>query len=251
MKRNAVAYFKIVVSLALFFSFAFGQKLYRPKYWQYRMSAFYDINDSSSITVIDQMNSYYIMQNVLSLTHEIEDGADNRIHFEFHVGGGANFDAENDTTSLLGAISFKINLFNPKIPNAHEVVADIHELQNLTEITGFELPAKSEERIDDIYDRLNKYNRQFWWKRVSIGATVPFSSLGYPPTFDWKETYLFVGYDLGDIITLQVGANMNQRLLLACSVDLSTPLYSLAEDFKHMISRLLNIPGRRNYDWYY
>lgn len=251
MKRNTAVHFKAVLSLTIFFSFAFGSQLYYPRYQQYRIDAFYDINDSNSVTVIDQMNSYYIMQNVLYLTHKIEDGADDRIHFEFHVGGGASFDSDNDTTNLLGAISFKINLFNPKIPNAHEIIASIHELQNLTDITGFELPTNSEERIDAIYDQLKKYNNEFWWKRLSIGVSIPFNDVDFPPRFNFTETYLFVGYDLGDVVTLQVGANMNKKMLVAASIDLSTPLYSLAEDFKDMVSRFLKLPARRDSYYYY
>jgi hypothetical protein len=251
MNKNGAFYIRTTLGVFLLIGFVYGSSRYYPRYHRYNVSGFFDVNDSNSVTPIDKMNSYYIMQDILYLTHKIEDDADNRIHLEFHVGGGMNFDSENDTTNLLGAISFKLNLFNPKIPNARGIVADINELRNLIEITGFELSGNSETRINGIYDRLEKYNSEFWWKRLSVGVSAPIINIDYSPNFDFKKSYLFLGYDFGDVLTLQVGMNTDKEMLIAVSVDLSTPLYSFAEDFKNMISRLLKLPGRRGYDYYY
>lgn len=241
-----------LLTTALFVSPAEAQMKY-PKYYP-QLSGFYDASDSSSATLVDRMNSYNIMQDILYLTHKIEDDADNRIHFEFHVAGGMNYDGVLDTVGFVAGISVKINLCNPKIPNSHEVINNIHELKNRLAITGFQLPAPTLMSIETINDRMNKYNQQFWWKRLSFGATVPFGiNENYNPAlFKVTETYLFLGYDLGDVVTLQLGANLQKKVFMAASVDLSTPLYSLAEDFKDMLSRLLRIPGRgnRGYSYY-
>ena len=235
----------------LFVSLAEAQMKY-PKYYP-QLSGFYDANDSSSATLVDRMNSYNIMQDILYLTHKIEDDADNRMHFEFHVAGGLYYDGVLDTVGFNAGISVKINLGNPKIPNSYEIVNNIHELKNRIAITGFQLPDLTLKNIEAIENQMIRYNRQFWWKRLSFGATVPFSTnTNYnPPYFQVSESYLFLGYDLGDVITLQLGANLQKKVFMAASVDLSTPLYSLAEDFKDMLSRLLRIPGRedRGYSW--
>jgi hypothetical protein len=223
-----------------------------PKY-NPQLTGFYDANDSSSATLVDRMNSYNIMQDILYLTHKIEDDADNRMHFEFHVAGGLNYDWVLDTTGFVAGISVKINLGNPKIPNPSEVINNIHELKNRMAITGFQLPDPTLKNIEAIENHMIRYNRQFWWKRLSFGATVPFNinATYNPPLFKVTETYLFLGYDLGDVMTLQLGANLEKKVFVAASLDLSTPLYSLAEDFKDMLSRLLKIPvrGDRGYSW--
>lgn len=245
LKKWSGIYFYLIPVIMLSQTYQ-GLRFYPPA-----PTAFYDINDSNSLTVIDKINNYNLFQNVLYFVHEIEDKANNRIHFEMHITGGLNYNLDADTISWVGAATFKINLFNPKIPNANDVLVDINRLHNLVEITGFTLPSATAERINHIESQLKKYNNQFWWKRLSIGATIPFIETAYYDyvRVNYKDVYIVGGYDLGDVVTLLIGMNKDKKILWAVSVDLSTPLYSLAEDFKDMISRLLRIPERRHY-WY-
>jgi|GEM_PF-5458644 len=246
-------HFPVLVTLGciIFTSMISGQTSEYPGYWRPKFEGFFDVNDTNSVPVVDRMNQYNVMKEMLYFTYQIEDAADNRIHFELHLGGSATFDSENDTTFLNGIISFKLNLLNPKIPNSRDIVDDIHKLQNLADMTGFQLPPRAGERIDEIRQNLEKYNKQFWWKRISVSASVPITDFDYLPGFDFQKTYLCLGYDFGDVLTLQVGANIDKEYLIAASVDLSTPLYSLAEDFKYMVSRLLKLPTRRDYDYFW
>lgn len=237
--------------MCLYAQQTYGQGNYYPRYDFPGFTGFYDVNDSSSINIVDRYQSYYIMRDILKLQHQIEDQADNRVHFEFHVGGGMGYDADNDTIFPIGFISFKFNLFNPKRPNSKEVINSINELRNLTSITGFELSDASIMKIDAIYDDCNKYNRQFWWKRISVGFSTPLLDRGYDwPYFDYKKSYICVYYDFGDVLTMQGGMNRDENLMIGLSVDLSTPLLSLAEDFKSMVSRLFRLPDRGSgYYW--
>ena len=230
----------------------FSQAYQGLRYYPPTPTSFYDINDSNSLTVIDKINNYNLFQNVLYFVHKIEDDANNRIHFEMHITGGVSYNIDAESISWLGGVSFKINLFNPKIPNANDILVDINRLHNLVEISGFNLPAATAERINGIESRLKEYDQQFWWKRLSVGATMPFIETEYYDyiRLNYKNIYIFGGYDLGDVITLLIGLNKDKKILLAASVDLSTPLYSLAEDFKNMVSRLLRLPARGG-NWYY
>lgn len=229
----------------------FSQAYQGLRYYPPNPTGFYDINDSNSMTVIDKINSYNLFQNVLHSIHKIEDDANNRIHFEMHITGGLSYNIDAESTAWLGGVSFKINLFNPKIPNANDILVDINRLHDLVEISGFNLPAATAERIYGIESWLKEYNQQFWWKRLSVGVTIPFFETEYHNIrLNYKGIYIFGGYDLGDVITLLIGVNKDKKILLAASVDLSTPLFSLAEDFKDMVSRLLGLPGRRD-NWYY
>ncbi len=241
---------KLMLAIFIFSVSLLDAQTKYPKYYP-NLNGFYDANDSGSVMIVDRMNSYNMMQDILYLSHKIEDDADNRIHFELHVIGGLNYNFDLDTVDYVAGISVKINLTNPKIPNSHEVINNIHELRRRLAITGFQMPGLSQSNMDSIYDHMVKYNRKFWGKRISFGATVPFG--GEEDSwvhFNVKETYLFLGYDLGDVITLQLGANLEKKVFVAASADLSTPLYSLAEDFKDMISRLLRLPGRFDNNYY-
>ncbi len=247
-KARAFHFFLFVCVLPVL---SFAQNPYELRYQPRSLTGFYDVNDTNSLTVIDKINDFAILQDVLYIVHEIEDDANNRVHFEFHLAGGANYNFDLDTIGLVGAISFKVNLCNPKIPNAPDILANINKLHNLVSMTGCSLPEITSARLDVIEQNLKKYNSQFWWKRVSVGVSVPFiETNSYDrPRFNYKDAYLFIGYDLGDVITFQAGMNGSMSPLLAASVDLSTPLYSLAVDFKDMISRLLRLPER--YGSYY
>ena len=247
MSRSAL-YYSILI---LFSVCAFAQPSYPSRYPSPNISGFFDVHDTTSVTTIDKINSYYVMQDMLNLAYRIEDRGNNRVHFELHLAGVMNYDFDSTETGYQGAISFKFNLFNPKIPDAPDILADIHKFHSLREISDFPFPEQAEKRILNIEDHLQQYNQQFWWKRLSVGLTVPFIEPGYGPSFQWEDFYLFAGYDFGDVVTLQLGMNRDKKAMLAVSVDLSTPLRSLAEDFKNMVSRLLGIPdGGYYYDYY-
>lgn len=216
-----------------------------PRYWGPSISSYFKVDDSVSVPLVREVNRYRIMKDAIYLTHRIEDAADNKVYLEFHAGGGAFFDSDDDTIFPAAFISFKINLMNPKIPNSHEIMGDIHELRNLSTLTGFTLPTEASQLMDVTYRRLTKYHSEFWWKRLSLIFSIPFDSPS--PSFDYDETFLCLGYDLGDIMTFQFGANLHKDYVGMASVDLSTPLYSLAEQFKDVIARLLRLPKGSSY----
>jgi len=221
----------------------------RPTPSVHKINEYLNLTDSSAVSAIDKINRYNIMENFLSLEHQIETKAARRIYLEFHLGGGVNYDRSQDTFGLIGMVSFKLNLTSPKIPNYTKIIADIHRLRYLIKSSGFSPPEGAKDRIDEIERRLIHYHHRFWFKRFSFGVSIPFQNVNYSPSFNYQDTYLCFGCDFGDIITIQLGANMNQKVMVGLSIDLSTPLYSLAEDFKSMIGRLFNLPTR--YPEYY
>ncbi len=81
---KVLCYFLIVFSLP---NFSSSQSYRRIPYAPPNVTPFYDINDTNALTVIDKVNNYNILPNGLFYIQEIEDDANNRIHFELHLTG--------------------------------------------------------------------------------------------------------------------------------------------------------------------
>ncbi len=148
-------------------------------------------------------------------------------------------------------ICFKYNLSNPKIPNAKDMLVDIHELRYLVRLTNMRLPAECEKRLNRIENDIKKYESRFLCRRFSIGVAIPITSI--TPDFDFDEPYFVVGCDVGDVLTFLGGINIDTKnIYLGVSIDLSTPLLSLSHNFKNVLSQLFHLPrGKKDYYYYY
>jgi len=92
-KSNMIARSMLCWPLLLLFSVcAFAQSSYQGRYPSPNISGFFDVHDTASVTTIDKINSYYIMQDILNLAYRIEDRANNRVHFELHFAGVMNYE---------------------------------------------------------------------------------------------------------------------------------------------------------------
>jgi hypothetical protein len=101
------------------------------------------------------------------------DDANKRIHFEFHLAGGPNYDFDAESIGVAVAVSFKINLCNPKILNASDILVNINRLRNPAEVTGFSLPTITGARIETITRNLRRKGM------VSRLLRIPSRSHGY------------------------------------------------------------------------
>ena len=110
-------YFPVLVTIGciICMSTISGQTSAYPGYWRPKFEGFFDVNDTNSVPVVDRMNQYNVMKEMLYLTYQIEDAADNRIHFEFHLGGSATFDSEN---GQIAAITLDTGTIHLRVPNS-------------------------------------------------------------------------------------------------------------------------------------
>ena len=75
-----------------------------------------------------------------------------------------------------------------------------------------------------------QYNRMRWFTRISTGFSLHADLERVDDTvrlsFPMEDVFVFVGYDVGDWLTLQLGLNVAtlQAVSIGISVDLSTPV---------------------------
>jgi len=211
-----------------------------------------NINDSTSAPLIDKINEYSLKVNAIRTLEELEKNFSNRIRWEFHFGTGTGYDRMTDSVQGALMVSVKLNLNNPKLPSPKNILAKANKIRNYLAIGHYEFADNANRRLDSIEGGTKEYLDQMWWKRLSIGlsflkvnTTETRSSLAY--TFDAPA--FFVGYDFGDILTMQLGYSyFRQYGYLGASLDISTPVYLMASNFYNMLRGFGNTPnGSRNY----
>jgi hypothetical protein len=211
-----------------------------------------NLNDSTSIDIVDKLNEYQIQSTVINAFKDIEDHYNDRMNLEVHVGPGFvhKFKANapyRDTAYIF--VSFKFNLVNPKLPQPRTVINKVHYLKNY--LTTREYPFKSEmlKQAQVIEDGASKYQQEFWWKRVSLGLSIPIFSTSMYSTYKFRteKTAIFAGYDLGDKITLQLGGSIDKSVYFAVTTDVSTPLYYFSDKAISMLARMVGISRSSSY----
>ena len=98
-------------------------------------------------------------------------------------------------------------------------------------------------RAQEIEDAVNEYQKHFWWKRISMGVSLPIYSHGPNSYLEWynERASIFAGYDIGDIGTFQLGVSTDRSFYTALTVDVSTPLYLLSERAISTLTRVLGV----------
>lgn len=212
-----------------------------------------NLNDSTSRNLIDRINDYQYQGLIIQAFKDLEDHYSERIRFEVQLAPGLlhRFQSDNpyrDSSFLF--LSFKLNLNNPKIPQPQYIINKAHYLKNYLAGRDYAYRGEMLARAQAIEDEVAKYQKQVWWKRVSIGVSVPIYSTNTYSYFSWKSNRAaaFAGYDIGDICTIQMGASADRSLYASLGVDVSTPLYLLTE---RAVSTLANILGVRKASSYY
>lgn len=210
-----------------------------------------DMNDSNS-TVVDKINIFNVRQSLASEYQKIIKMSEDRIYFEGHLGFSGNYLLSLPSTYLqseslyhistnnLGdnlSLLFKFNLFNPKMPYYNNyLISEIKYLEELNAQYGIPLSQSASNTIADIKKKIEDYNNEFWYKRISVGFGIPMDFLGtgvsYPSFFAISDAFFFAGYDLGDLITIELGSNFTlNRIFFGISFDITTPLYQSSGNF--------------------
>lgn len=213
------------------------------------------LSDSNSAPAIRQLNDYSLQQEILSLFGMIKYNFEDRINYEIQYGLGAykNFDLDDVTSSHL--LSIKLNLFNPKIILPKVILARISKMRHLLSIKPFSFSQSIENECLQMEKKIREYQSHFWWKRLSIGVTLPSAYAdttaenGYNnsfPGFRIHEPLLFIGYDFGDLVSLTLGAS-DKAVYFGTSIDISTPVYVGTGKFINVLTGLRDIHGTGNY----
>ncbi|MDI6741017.1 MAG: hypothetical protein QME74_11735 [Candidatus Edwardsbacteria bacterium] len=179
-----------------------------------------NLNDSTSGNIIDRLNDYSYQSYIISKYKDIEDHTADRIHMEVHLGTGflhsfrANTPYRDSGYIFLG---FKVNLMNPKIPQPAFLVNKVHIIKNHLACRNFAFSEEMLKRAQRIEDDALAYQRQFWWKRISLGVSIPVYAMDFYENPKWyrKRTAIFIGYDIGDLATVQAGASVDRAAYLA------------------------------------
>ncbi len=209
-----------------------------------------DISDTNSYTIIDKINEYQIQYYVIDEMKRVEEHFNDRIYFEMHLGGGffhpigkPGFCSSPLRDRFIGYLSIKVNLFNPKIPQPHKILSRINKIDYLLTMKKVKIDEKIKKNADHIKNEVDKYNSQTWFKRISLGLTIPL--YGQSDRLKFKDFYVFSGYDIKDLLTLQFGCSIDTypNILCGISMDISTPVLAAAQSF---ISSLASLFGLRS-----
>lgn len=211
-----------------------------------------NLNDSTSINLIDRLNDYNYQNSIITSFKDLEDHFGDRIRFELQLGPGLLHrfnpnDPYRDSSYLF--LSFKVNLMNPKLPQPQYVINKAHAVKNYLAERQYAYRTEMLQRTQAIEDAVAEYQRNFWWKRISLGISVPVYSYHTNSSLEWhtKRAAIFAGYDIGDIGTFQLGISTDRAIYTALAADVSTPLYLLSERAFSTLARVLGINRSGSY----
>jgi hypothetical protein len=208
-------------------------------------------NDSTAIDKAIKAN----WQNTLTQQYySILEMDKEKVYAEFHIGiagdafmGNAwgNYPSDGGTLgqNISGAstVLLKFNLTNPKRPYADRIIDRIEYVKELEIQTGVKLSPAAWTELNSVNTEMIHYDSSDIYKRFSLGFGLPAgisiaqsSVYGSPSTMidnpfnfstSLSDLFVFAGYDLGDMFTLEVGPNVYaNRLFIGVSIDLSTPI---------------------------
>jgi hypothetical protein len=211
-----------------------------------------NLNDSTSVNLIDRLNDYNYQNNIITSFKDLEDHFGDRIRFELHLGPGLLHrfkpnDPYRDSSYLF--LSFKVNLINPKLPQPQYVINKAHAIKNYLAEHQYAYRDEMLQRTQAIEDAVTEYQRHFWWKRISFGVSVPVYSYRTNSSLEWysDRAAVFAGYDIGDIGTFQLGVSTDKSIYTAFTFDVSTPLYLLSERAISTLTRILGVSRAGSY----
>ncbi|MDQ7799440.1 MAG: hypothetical protein RDU76_10970 [Candidatus Edwardsbacteria bacterium] len=242
----------LLLAISAFTLTAHSQSLPAVKYLYYYptggITNNINLNDSTSASIIDRYNDYNYQTSIINSFKDLADHYCDRIRFELQLGPGllhrfqAN-DPYRDSAYLF--LSFKVNLMNPKLPQPQYVINKSHALKNYLAGRQYVYRDDMLKRAQEIEDAVNEYQSHFWWKRISLGISIPVYA-NHPGGYGDLEWYsdrvsLFAGYDIGDIGTFQLGVSTDRSVYTSLSADVSTPLYLLSERAISTLTRMLGV----------
>jgi hypothetical protein len=219
--------------------------------------------DSSGVAKILSYNLNQLIQNDIEyVNRKIND----RVFLETHLGAGYYSDISEQ--AILG---IKFNILNPKLPYYSSIKARVFKIRRLSRLLNGGLDSASGNRLSEIESLLAQYDKNKW-KRFSISITTPVAMMNSDTSYNWSyvdssyhpyvrsyynphilRIYGFsLGYDIGDIATVDIGSTLNSPRQIYGSVtfDISTPSYLVLSSFTNHIRSLIypNLPGTQNLD---
>ncbi len=249
-----------------------------------------DAKDPSTGELVDRMNAYRMQVELANSIEALQNRYNDRVRWELHFGAGGAIAPSTDgpvqgvgvydnagAYSLL-SLGLKANLGNLKLPRPHRILGEVTRLRTLLGVHKYESTEKLLAECDRIEAGTKNYMDEFWFKRWALGVSFPFlyrSVNGYSerrydysvpgqsstqsetiyssdrPVFDWANTSVFLGYDLGDFVTLQAGYSVRNHVSLTVSLDTSTPVTLMATEFYHMLRGLAGTTQGTYYPRYY
>ena len=215
--------------------------------FQHHVSAFLDLNDPKSSESIDKINYQSLSLHLATTFEDILLRSNQTVWLELHVGVAATLKSLQQRTGLLG---LKINLFQPKRPDAVVILAKIYALEELMAANGLSLSVRGEEKLHHLTYILEDYTNDMQ-TRISFGLGFPFTYSGSTRTIALEyaasentNLMAFIGVDLGDSITTLIGVN-SREFLIGITTDFSTPMSSVASGFVNGLSQLFQLPRTR------
>ena len=210
-----------------------------------------DIANNENIDVINAINNFTAYSEVVDSLNEIYDLADDRIYFETHLGMVQKIVfADISSSYSSAALSFKVNLSDPKIPMPNRILSKISSLEEYVFLNNLPLSDYTLQKINRIKKKITAYNSKFFFKRFGFGITFPYA-LPFCPSemytdvqehlglsFLYNDIYCFLSYDFTDFTTLQLGCNVTtfDSLYITVSTDISTPIRNSSKIFFEYLS---------------
>jgi hypothetical protein len=227
-----------------------------PTYVTSRIDFNVDIANNENIDVINAINSFNSNSKLVYCLYEIYDLADDRIYFETHLGMTEKIVFTDISSSYSSAaLSFKVNLSDPKIPMPNRILSKISSLEEYVYLNNLPLSDYTLQKLNRIKEEITAYNSKFFFKRFGFGITFPYALPFYPSemytdvqkylglSFLYNDIYCFLSYDFTDFTTLQLGCNVTtfDSLYITVSTDISTPIRNSSRMFFEYLSRFFGL----------
>ncbi len=205
------------------------------------------VNHDNSVFLKERAHNYNVEANIISRLTYVNNVLDDRVRWEFHVVAGAR--STFTTPEGFAGLGIKFNLNNPKILNTHNVMSSLNEISYFIDSYNHSNKEILKSKFQKYQDIMKKYNAEVFWKRVSIGVTIPLvdsaSGLTYSSAnrnnryrydYFFSKIYCNVGYDIADWVTFNGGVNMDGEFTAAFSIDISTPVTSSLYNFMNYLA---------------
>ncbi len=206
--------------------------------------------DPGSVGLIDKMNGYYLQYVLANTIQNMEQDFDDRIRWEVHAGVGFMYNSAPNgfypvcPPNSMANLGIKLNLMNPKMVRPKDLLAEIRYLRTLLSVQRANSTDDLLAECDKMEKGTNAYLDEFWWKRLSVGLSFPITSTNsYYSLISGSNAFVFLGYDLGDLVTLQAGYSTQNKFMVAVSTDISTPTYVFVTNFYNSLSRFTGVPA--------
>lgn len=174
----------------------------------------------------------------------------------------------------------KLNLTNPKMVRPWEVLSEAKRLRGLAQVRPFPFAEALDKEAEQTESATKAYLDDFWFTRWSVSVDFPFMTRGsnssfddsrseststvggstysqsrssysygssYTPGFDFGNPVISLGTDLGDLLTLKAGYSARNFVMVGLSMDLSTPVFGLGQDFFYFLRSFSGAPNATSY----